>query len=48
MVYYAAERPGICVRRLIRPALLAIITLLAASICVLGTVNLFAPVLVGA
>jgi hypothetical protein len=48
MIYYAAERPVIGIRRAIRPILLTIITLLAASICVLGTVNLFAPVLVGA
>ena len=48
MIYYVSARPDISLRRIVRPVLLVVITLLAASICVLGTVNLFAPVLVGA
>jgi hypothetical protein len=38
--------PGL--RRLARPILLLILALLAASICILGTVHLFMPSLVGA
>ena len=40
------SQPGL--RRLARPILLLILALLAASICILGTIHVFMPSLVGA
>jgi hypothetical protein len=40
------SQPGI--RRLARPILLLILALLAASICILGTIHVLMPSLVGA
>ncbi|MCW5749174.1 MAG: hypothetical protein KIT36_23490 [Alphaproteobacteria bacterium] len=46
MVFHIDDRPDVISRRFIRPALVLVLTLLAASICILGTVHVFAPVLV--
>ena len=48
MVFIADHRPDVIVKRVMRPVMVLIVTSLAVSICILGTVHLFAPVLTGA
>ncbi len=48
MVFGIDSRPHVGLRRLARPILLLILALLAASICILGTIHLFMPALMGA
>jgi len=48
MVFGVDNRPDVGLRRLARPILLLILALLAASICILGTIHIFMPALVGA
>jgi hypothetical protein len=45
MVFGIDDRPDINLRRLLRPLLLVIVALVAAGICILGTVHVFAPAL---
>lgn len=47
MVFSVDHRPDVITRRVVRPVLLLIVTSLAISICILGTIHLFAPVLTG-
>jgi hypothetical protein len=48
MVYTVGRRPDVIARRVVRPFIMLIVTSLAVSICILGTIHLFAPVLTGA
>ena len=48
MVFSIDRRADIGLRRLARPILLLILALLAASICILGTIHVFMPALIGA
>jgi hypothetical protein len=48
MVFSVDHQPDIIVKRVMRPVVVLIVTSLAVSICILGTVHLFAPVLTGA
>jgi hypothetical protein len=47
MVYSVGQRPDAIARRVLRPVMMLIITSLAASVCILGTIHLFVPVLTG-
>jgi hypothetical protein len=48
MIFDVDARPAASVRRVVRPLLVLIVTLLAVSICILGTAHVFMPVSVGA